>query len=329
MNSLISIKEPILAHHKQLKHEGGIYNSLQDCACFPKTYYFGEEGAYSVLVMELLGNSIEQLFQQCKRKFSLKTVLMLADQMIKALEQLHAHHYIHRDIKPENFAIGLGDKCCIVHLLDFGLSKRFRDPVSGLHIPYRDHKNFTGTARYASINTHFGIEQSRRDDLESLGHLFVYFLRGMLPWQNMPAANKKEKYEKIRQKKVTVTVDKLCKDLPLEFQVYLNYCRSMKFNERPDYAYAIRVFKDLFVRKAYLYDNVFDWVSPCAVYKKQLSNSDLTEMPGPPKKPIMKAPPRPYGDKENQRQDCKSPTATSTQLANVSNDPAVLTNAEL
>ena len=192
---------------------------------------------------------------------------MLADQMISGLEQLHSKHFIHRDIKPENFVMGLGLKCAKVHIIDFGLSKRFRDPATGLHIPYRDHKNFTGTARYASINTHFGFEQSRRDDLESLGHLFIYFLKGVLPWQNLQAANKKEKYDKIRQKKVSIPTDKLCKDLPFEFQAYLNYCRGMKFNERPDYGYAQRLFKDLFVRKGYLSDSVFDWINPWPVHK--------------------------------------------------------------
>ncbi len=235
--------------------------------CFPRAFWFGEEGGYSILVMELMGRSLEDLFQSCKRKFSLKTVLMLTEQIVHGLEQLHSKHFIHRDIKPENFMMGLGTKANMVHVIDFGLSKRFRDPVTGLHIPYRDHKNFTGTARYASINTHFGIEQSRRDDLESVGHLLVYFLKGALPWQNLQAANKKEKYEKIRQKKVMVPSDKLCKDLPFEFQVYLNYCRTMKFNERPDYVYIQRLFKDLFIRKGYLSDFVFDWVSPWPLVK--------------------------------------------------------------
>ena len=205
---------------------------------------------------------MEQLFQKCKKHFSLKTTLLLVDQMLFSLEQLHAKHYIHRDIKPENFMVGLGKKSNTVYMIDFGLSKRFRDPVSGLHIPYKDQKSFTGTARYASISTHLGVEQSRRDDLESLGHIFVYFMKGILPWQNIQAANKKEKYEKITKKKLAVQVNLLCKELPTEFESYLSYCRKMKFNERPDYVYVKRLFKELFVRKSYSYDYIFDWTQP-------------------------------------------------------------------
>lgn len=185
--------------------------------------------------------------------------------MVYALEQLHTRHFIHRDIKPENFMMGTGKKISTVFLIDFGLSKRFRDPVSGLHIPYRDQKSFTGTARYASINTHLGVEQSRRDDLESLGHIFIYFLKGILPWQNMQAKSKKEKYEKIMKKKLSVPVAQLCKDLPLEFETYLAYCRKMKFNERPDYAYIKQIFKELFVRKGYFYDQIYDWTQPWVI----------------------------------------------------------------
>jgi serine/threonine protein kinase len=207
----------------------------------------------------LLENSVEDHFQKCKRKFSLKTVLLLADQMIRCLEQLHSKNFIHRDIKPENFMMGLTKKATSLFLIDFGLSKRFRDPQTGLHIPFRDHKSFTGTARYASINTHMGAEQSRRDDLESVGHLLIYLLKGCLPWQNLQATNKKEKYDQILQKKVETPIDILCQNLPMEFGSFLEYCRKMKFNERPDYSYILRMFKDLFFKHGYIYDMIYDW----------------------------------------------------------------------
>ena len=102
--------------------------------------------------------------------------------MIQRIKVVHEERIIHRDIKPDNFLIGIGKKQHYVYVIDFGLAKRFRDPKTGEHIPYRDGKNLTGTARYASVNTHLGIEQSRRDDLESLGFVFMYFNKGNLPW---------------------------------------------------------------------------------------------------------------------------------------------------
>eukprot|EP00927_Polykrikos_kofoidii_P082756 TRINITY_DN830_c0_g1_i3.p1 TRINITY_DN830_c0_g1~~TRINITY_DN830_c0_g1_i3.p1 ORF type:complete len:256 (-),score=45.67 TRINITY_DN830_c0_g1_i3:44-772(-) len=211
------------------------------------------------MVIDLLGPSLEDLFSFCNRKLSLKTVLMLADQMINRVEYVHAKNFIHRDIKPDNFLIGLGKKANQVHIIDFGLAKKYRDPKTQQHIPYREGKNLTGTARYASVNTHLGIEQSRRDDLEAIGYVLMYFNRGSLPWQGLKANAKKEKYEKIMEKKMSTPIEVLCKHFPCEFVTYLNYCRSLRFEDRPDYAYLRRLLKDLFFREAYQYDFVFDW----------------------------------------------------------------------
>ena len=157
--------------------------------------------------MDLLGKSLEDLFSACKRKFSLKTVLMLADQMVSRVEFVHSNHFIHRDMKPDNFLMGPLNNSGLLHLVDFGLAKKYRDSKTGCHIPYRDHKNMTGTARYASMNTHLGIEQARRDDLEGIGFILIYFLKGSLPWQGLNARTKKEKYDKIKDKKVSTTIE--------------------------------------------------------------------------------------------------------------------------
>ncbi|KAK3028137.1 hypothetical protein RJ639_038998 [Escallonia herrerae] len=256
----VAIKlEPVKTKHPQLHYESKIYMLLQGGTGIPNLKWFGVEGEYNVMVIDLLGPSLEDLFNYCNRKFSLKTVLMLADQLINRVEYMHARGFLHRDIKPDNFLMGLGRKANQVYVIDFGLAKKYRDLQTHKHIPYRENKNLTGTARYASVNTHLGVEQSRRDDLESLGYVLMYFLRGSLPWQGLKAGTKKQKYDKISEKKMLTPIEVLCRSFPTEFASFFHYCRSLRFEDKPDYSYLKRLFRDLFIREGYQFDYVFDW----------------------------------------------------------------------
>lgn len=203
--------EPSMTKHPQLHYESKLYKLLQGGVGIPQVRYYGQEKDQNVLVMDLLGPSLEDLFNYCSRRFTLKTTLMLADQMIQRMEFIHSKGFIHRDVKPDNFLMGVGRHCNKVYVVDFGLAKRYRDSTTHQHIKYREDKNLTGTARYASLNTHLGVEQSRRDDMESLGYVFLYFCRGSLPWQGLKAGTKKQKYDKISERKMSTPMELLCK----------------------------------------------------------------------------------------------------------------------
>ena len=171
--------------------------------------------------MDLLGPSLEDLFTKYNKKISLESIIKISIQMLKRIKYIHSKGIIHRDIKPDNFLIGVHHRESTVYLVDFGLAKKYIK--DNQHIPYRENKTLTGTVRYASLNTHLGIEQSRRDDLECLAYVLFYFLKGSLPWQNLRANSKREKFEKIMEKKMTTLISELGKDCPYEFQFLLKY----------------------------------------------------------------------------------------------------------
>jgi len=249
-----SVRNPKLAF------EYMIYRMLADGKGIPRVHWFGKAGKYNALVMDILGPSLHDLFKFCKRKFTLRTVLLLADQLLSRIEYVHENNIIHRDIKPSNFVMGLKmNELSQVYIIDFGLARTYRNSKTQEHISCLETNTLTGSLKYASINSHLGIQQSRRDDLESLGITLVLFALGKLPWQDIRAHTKKELNNKIMQIKINTPVERLCEFLPAEFATYMNYCRALTYDEKPGYNVLRRLFRKLFIRKGFCEDHIFDW----------------------------------------------------------------------
>ena len=159
--------------------------------------------------------------------------------MVQRLKYVHEKCHIHRDIKPDNFTMGIGADENKVYVIDFGLAKKFKSQTKNTHIPFKTGKNMTGTARYCSINTHEGFEQSRRDDLESIGHVIMYFIRGVLPWQGLKCRHDEDHYTKIHEKKKSTPLSDLCKGYPGNI-LYICLLKKLNFFIRKYLKYFIR-----------------------------------------------------------------------------------------
>ena len=269
-NVPIAIKVEETSNRSHLRLEYEILKEIQGGKGIPRIYKYRQGHNHNYLVMELLGKSLDKLFSDNDKYFSDKTIFQIGYQMIERIQYVHSKFYIHRDIKPGNFVIGRGEKSKIIYLIDFGLSKRYIDPEKKCHIPYREGKGLTGTARYVSLFTHYGIEQSRRDDIESIAYNLIYFAKGKLPWQGVKTKNKKEKHKKIMESKLAHTPDILCANLPDVYVKLLKYARKLEFEDEPDYDNIKLLFKNYIEKKGDIMDMQFDW-------EKRKEESDSNE----------------------------------------------------
>ena len=249
----------------------------------PKVYEFTQENNNNVMIMQLLGPSLESLLHSFpSKKMTIPTVCMVGVQIVKIMENLHSQNYIHRDIKPDNFVIGLGNETSKLYIIDFGLAKEYRNPITLKHNPYVITTRLIGTVRYASIHSLEGIEQSRRDDLESVAYLLIYLLKGTLPWQGLIVKRKEEKYLKVLEKKRSMTSNELCSGLPTQIERFLIYVKSLEYEEKPNYQLMIRLLEEClndFRSKQgddELDENrpfVFDWVKKSKKYLTRIKEA--------------------------------------------------------
>jgi len=263
----VAVKREPAGKRAHLPAEVKFLSLLKGVAAVPSVRWYGvadghefQSQRYNYMVMDLLGLSLNDLLQSCGDRLSLKTVLMLSDQMIVRLEELHGLSIVHRDVKPENFAMGSGQSSRVVYLIDFGLSKSFVDPATQQHLEPRYVKGLAGTPRFASLRAHCA-EQSRRDDLESLAYTLIYLLQGSLPWQGSQSEMRTETFTEVREKKQTLPVEELCKGCPAEICDFVKRCRSLGFKEPPNYSSYRSLFKNAMDVRGFTHDWAFDWTS--------------------------------------------------------------------
>ncbi|KAH0791720.1 CK1 family protein kinase [Histomonas meleagridis] len=265
----------------QLKFEAKLYKLFLGFSSIGQLHWYGRFNKHHALVFDYLGKSLEY-YKKIYQRLSLKTVLMLADQMLTCIEYFHRKCFIHRDIKPDNFVMGLDNNANLVYIIDFGLAKQYCNPNTHTHIPFTSGKSLTGTARYASVNALRGVEQSRRDDLESLGYVLVYLLKDRLPWMGLPLGNSHPKYAPILRVKEATSAESLCDGLPDEFLEYFRLVKNLSFSQKPNYKQYRRLFRQCFERYGFTYDYKYEWTTP----QKRTRKLSMPRLPSPKQMPL-------------------------------------------
>ena len=259
-NKLYAVKIEDMKQEQFILEEESAILSYLNIPQIPKIKSFGYSGSFIILVMELLGKSLDKIFNELpSKKMSIRCVCNIAYQLLYIFELMHNNNIIHRDIKPANIAIGREEKSKYIYLLDFGLSKKYRSSKTKKHFPFTQGKKLIGNARYSSINALNGNTQSRRDDLESLGYLLLYLLLGRLPWQGYISHSKEDKYYKIKQIKNQTTPEELCEGLPPQFEEYIKYTRNLEYEQDPDYNYLRNLFLSVLKNYNWEFDYYYDW----------------------------------------------------------------------
>lgn len=252
------------APRQTIPHESRVYLHINNWEGFPRMLFGGPEKCFNILVMEILGASLKHIFYDLGKQFSLKTILQLADQMLLRIQTLHGLNFIHCDLKPDNFVTGAGDKSGQVYLIDFGMARQYIH--ENQHVPSHPYApRFVGSPAFASCNAHLYRKLSRRDDLESLGYVLLYFAKGTLPWLNSSMETIAEQFWHIQRIKLGTSIEELCEGVLPEFMDYLKYVRGLRYDQAPDYNYLRALFRNVAVKYGYIYDRVFEWHKPNTV----------------------------------------------------------------
>ena len=250
-----------------LEMEGRLMTYLQG-PNIPFIKSYGYSGDYNLLVMQLMDKSLEDILR-IRKTFSIKTTAMVGFQLIGVLHFIHDKNIIHRDVKPDNCVMGLGELNENLYLIDFGLAKKYRSSRTLKQYPLTRKKRLTGTARYASIHALEGYEQSRRDDMESVGYIMAYLLRGGLPWQGLKLKSKENKYKNILEKKKEISSEELFKGFPNEFPEILEYTKNLEYLQEPEYEMLRNKLMDLLKRLNYSFDYIYDWTNERDLAKRK------------------------------------------------------------